>query len=127
MNEKQVTDAEENQPDREFRRARGLTMPEPNPQPREDWSECDYEQRLLRLEPARRIRPAEYAEPRVAIGEDRQRRSSLLERAPEKNGEHEQHEDRGDAPPFVRGQRFIGANRVQRVAADGSRLPHILP
>ena len=55
------------------------------------------EQRVHRLEPAARIRPAEDRRPRVAIGEEVERRSGLFEERPEERRGEEEDADRRTA------------------------------
>ena len=81
--------------------------PHRQPDPREDRREDDDEQRLDRLEPARRIGEAEDRQPRGAIGEEREARSRLFESGPEDQREQREDQRRDDASPLLLRERFL--------------------
>ena len=75
---------------------------ESNPQPREDRCQRDDVEGVERLEPAARKRPAKQLGAGIAIREEIQRRSGLLEHRPEERGGEEEDADRNQLLAFLR-------------------------
>src|SRR4029078_2290640 len=92
----------EDKPERECRRARDITLAEPQPQPREDRSERDDERRLRRLQPARRVLDAEEVVVRIALREQVAGPAGLAESGPEDRRRDEEDEDHDEASALVR-------------------------
>src|SRR5947209_16526045 len=89
LQDEEVRSTEEDQAERELRRARRIVLAEVQPEPREDRREDDDAERFDRLEPARREREAEQRELRRAVGKKIESRSRLLVSRPENRREEE--------------------------------------
>src|SRR5262249_23682747 len=112
-NEEEETEPDEEKPVSEFRRARGITLPEADPEPREDGGEQDDEDRVDRLIPGGRKGETEECIPAHPIGEEVEAASGLLEGGPEERGKDEEDADGADPLPLDARER-LGAGWFRR-------------